>query len=603
MTESGTRIVIRHLSGSKVNQIDQFDLAGLQEITLGRDPKSTVPFDVQRDDAVSRRHAVIRIKNDKELYFRIADLNSSNGTMLNGERIGGEVELLPDDVIELGTGGPKFTFDVQPRPASLPSRTRTMGAMGAVDAAATRIVTAAQAGATAERSGVPETQERGVATTATTPAAAVTSSTLGRPVGKATIMRLLTDERRSSRQTWIAALAAVVVLAIIGGGAIWWHGQSVATQLQQQVAAQAARTEAIRTESADALAKSIGLKPADIKRLGESTVYIHVEWQLYDRGTGRQIFQKMTKVGDDMLPAYVRLEDGRLVRWLTLDSDRTSYYRAVGSDHTGSGFVINEQGFILTNKHVASSWGSVYEDFHNNNWSRGAVYTIRTDRHDVRTNMDNIRSLNQWIPENGGYLFEAAHPNPVSNDERDFYGRNGVLTVQFPGTRDEINATLLRASGQADVAEIKVDSTQSLSKLELADDNTVQIGQKIILLGYPGVSQETYGVQQSTEGGHVRDKVVYIPEPTVTEGVIAKLPTKTDRQDQSSGMTMVGSTGDTYQLDIFAGPGHSGGPVIDSTGKVIAIMSMRRVSAEHVSFAVPVSYVRELLQPQRNASP
>jgi hypothetical protein len=43
--------------------------------------------------------------------------------------------------------------------------------------------------------------------------------------------------------------------------------------------------------------------------------------------------------------------------------------------------------------------------------------------------------------------------------------------------------------------------------------------------------------------------------------------------------------------------------VIDSTGKVIAIMSMRRTSAEHVSFAVPVSYVRELLQPQRNASP
>src|SRR6202161_3629319 len=124
MTESGTRVVIRHLSGSKVNQIDQFDLAGLQEITLGRDPKSTVAYDVARDDEVSRRHAVIRIKNDKELYFRIADLNSSNGTMLNGERIGGEVELLPDDVVELGAGGPKFVFVLQPGAAARAYRRR-----------------------------------------------------------------------------------------------------------------------------------------------------------------------------------------------------------------------------------------------------------------------------------------------------------------------------------------------------------------------------------------------------------------------------------------------------------------------------------------------
>ena len=89
----------------------------------------------------------------------------------------------------------------------------------------------------------------------------------------------------------------------------------------------------------------------------------------------------------------------------------------------------------------------------------------------------------------------------------------------------------------------------------------------------------------------------------MTEGVVAKLPTKTDRRDQNSGMQMFDTTGDTYQLDIFAAPGDSGGPVINSTGKVIAIMSMRRTTAEHVSFAVPVSYVRELLQPQRNASP
>jgi serine protease Do len=140
-----------------------------------------------------------------------------------------------------------------------------------------------------------------------------------------------------------------------------------------------------------------------------------------------------------------------------------------------------------------------------------------------------------------------------------------------------------------------------LSKLDLADDNSVQIGEKIVLLGYPGVSQETIAVQKSSEGGQIREHAIYIPEPTVTEGIVAKMPTK--QHKDSDDVTTFGTTGDTYQLDIFAGPGHSGGPVLNSSGKVIALLSLVSTSAQNVSFAVPVSYVRELLQPQRNASP
>jgi serine protease Do len=594
MTESGTRIVIRHLSGSKANQIDQFDLAGLQEITLGRDPKSTVAYDLQRDDQVSRKHAVIRINNDKDqLYFRLADLNSSNGTMLNGEQVGGECELLPEDVVELGSGGPKFSFDIQPRPVYLPARTRTMTAL---DPAATRLVAVADAelGATAEHNAVTETQQRA--------AVATTGTTVKGPVGRTTIMRMLYDERRNARQIWIAALAAVLVLAMLGGGALYWHSQSVATQLQQEVNAQALRAEAIRNEAAQALAKQAGLTPADIKKYGDATVYIHNLWQLYDRETNRPIFQKMTNVNGEWLPAYVRLDDGKLVRWLTLENDKDSFYKPVGKDHSGSGFVIGENGFILTNKHVAAGWTSEYEDFPYYNWNRGSVYSIRQpDRHDTERNVNLVRSLTDWVPESGGYLFETGRPYPISNNLRDFYGRNELLTVQFPGTRIDVNANLLRTSIDADVAEIKIDSTQGLSKLDLADDNSVQIGDKIILLGYPGVSQETIAVQKSTEGGQIRERAVYIPEPTVTEGIVAKMPTK-QKKDQGD-VTTFGTTGDTYQLDIFAGPGHSGGPVLDSTGKVIALLSLVSTTAQHVSFAVPVSYVRELLQPQRNASP
>jgi S1-C subfamily serine protease len=594
MTAAPAQIVIRHLSGSKSNQIDQFDLAGLQEITFGRDPSSKVVYDLRRDDEVSRKHAVIRINNDKELYFRISDLNSSNGTLLNGERIGGEVELLPNDVVELGAGGPKFMFDVQPRPANLPARTRQMGEL---DAAVTRMVDAsAEAGATLEHAAIADTQQRA-------PAAGSTSALTRAPVGKATIMRMLSDERVKSRQVWIAALAAVLVLAIIGGGAIFWHDQKVARQLETQLAAEAARAEQINNDNKQAIEKTIGLTPAAIRRLGDATVYIHNQWQLYDRETNRPVYQKMVNVGGEWLPCYVRMDDGKLVRYLTLENDKDSFYKPIGKDHSGSGFVIGDQGFILTNKHVAAGWSSEYEDFSYYNWTRGAVYYAAKpiDRRVTEKNVNKVRALTDWVPESGGYLFESKRPNLLSSGPREFFGRNEVLTVQFPGTRININANLLRTSIDADVAEIKVDSSQSVSKLELADDNSVQIGQKIILLGYPGVSQETIAVQQSSEGGTFRSRTVYIPEPTVTQGIVAKMPTKTNKRDDN--VTTFGTTGDTYQLDIFAGPGHSGGPVLNSDGKVIALLSLVSTTAQHVSFAVPVSYVRELLQPQRNASP
>jgi serine protease Do len=597
MTESGARIVIRHLSGSKANQIDQFDLDGLQEITLGRDPASTVAYDMQRDDEVSRKHAVIRIHDEKgQYYFRLADLNSSNGTMLNGEQIGGECELLPEDVVELGTGGPKFSFDMQPRPTYLPARTRTMAAM---DPAATRLVTVGgsdiEAGATAEHATVEETQQP--------PVAALTGVTVSKgPVGRNTILRMLSDERRNTRQVWIAALAAVFVLALLAGGALYWREQSVAAQLQQEVTAQALRSEAIRSEAAQALAKQAGLTPEDIKKYGDATVYIHNLWQLYDRETNRPIYQKMTNVNGEMLPAYVRMYDGKLVRWLTLENDKDSGYKPIGKDHSGSGFVIGENGFILTNKHVAAGWTSAYEDFPYYNWTRGSVYGVgQSDRHDTERNINLVHSLTDWVPESGGYVFESGRPYTISNGQREFYGRNDLLTVQFPGTRIDVNATLLRTSIDADVAEIKIESTQGLSKLELAPDNSVQAGEKIILLGYPGVSQETIAVQKSSEGGQIRERAIYIPEPTVTEGIVAKMPTK--QHKDTDDVTTFGTTGDTYQLDVFAGPGHSGGPGLNSGGKVIALLSLVSTTAQHVSFAVPVSYVRELLQPQRNASP
>ena len=126
---SQAHIVIRHLSGSKANQVEQIPLKDLHEITIGRDPTSTIAFDQRRDDVVSRRHATIRVEGGDNPVIRIRDLGSSNGTFLNGQPLTGEVEMSPEDIVELGDGGPKFSFDVQPRPANWASRTRVIDAM------------------------------------------------------------------------------------------------------------------------------------------------------------------------------------------------------------------------------------------------------------------------------------------------------------------------------------------------------------------------------------------------------------------------------------------------------------------------------------------
>lgn len=79
--------------------VGELFLLDLPVMTIGRDPISDI---VLNDPEVSRQHARL---NRVEDGFAVQDLGSTNGTFIDGERIGGEPVLLqPGQKLDLGSG-------------------------------------------------------------------------------------------------------------------------------------------------------------------------------------------------------------------------------------------------------------------------------------------------------------------------------------------------------------------------------------------------------------------------------------------------------------------------------------------------------------------
>jgi serine protease Do len=594
-----TRIVIRHLSGSKINQVEQFPLKDVQEITIGRDPSSDIAYDQRRDDVVSRRHAAIRVEGEGEdLAFWLRDLNSSNGTLVNGAPVTDEVDLLPDDTIELGAGGPKFTFDVQPRPEGLASRTRVMGAL---DATASRAV-AAVAGTAEHHPNVTGTKEIGGALTTGT-----RESAAGRAVvGKDTVLRMLFQEREKSTRIWMSSLAAVIAVLVVAGGGLYWHSRTVASQIREEAAQ---RSEQVRALADQNVNRQIGTTAKEIaSKYGASTVRIEVAWRMIDMVTGKPLFQKVVwdKKTSKYYPAFIKFEN-ELYRWITLeDPDRHNI--GIRGEYNGSGFVVNENGLILTNKHLAAAWMLPFDDVGldiNTDVKKGIVFPFEKKKRQktefVSLESKEVKALQKWVPQFGYPVFRDKEPFLLDglqtmNDVRAFNGVTERLEVRFPGERLSTNATLVRASTEADVALIKIEPLGGLKPLELAEEEKLEVGDKIVVLGYPDVSPQTVIERTAVENNRINRRKEIIPDPTVNEGIISVLGQKFRQEGE---FTVTGVLGDTFQMSINAtGVGNSGGPVFNAKGQVIGLFTYvsNRKQEVRATYAVPIHHGRELMK-------
>jgi len=120
--------------------------------------------------------------------------------------------------------------------------------------------------------------------------------------------------------------------------------------------------------------------------------------------------------------------------------------------------------------------------------------------------------------------------------------------------------SILAFDRRKDIAIIKI-SGFDLPSVSLGNSNHAQVGEPVLIVGSP------LGL-----------------EGTVTTGVISSI-----RDDPSSSGFKV------LQTDAAANPGNSGGPLVNQQSEVIGILTFKAKGSENLNFAIPVNYLRGLI--------
>jgi S1-C subfamily serine protease len=128
-------------------------------------------------------------------------------------------------------------------------------------------------------------------------------------------------------------------------------------------------------------------------------------------------------------------------------------------------------------------------------------------------------------------------------------------------TGQRLEAKIIAAEAQIDLALLKVESDQDVVVLPLGDSDNIRVGDLAVVFGYPFGRQSTMNLGIiSRAGKSYRDSASY----------------------------------DMIQTDAGAYPGGSGGPLLNSNGHVIGVITMASERG-NMGFAVPINVVKRIL--------
>jgi S1-C subfamily serine protease len=533
------RFAIVHLSGSRRGKTEEFEV---NRLTVGTDPANDLTFDPARDPVVLPWHAEFSVEHC-DLILR--DRGTQGGTFVNHQCIT-EIILQDNDLVMFGREGPKVRIRIKPGAYA------NCKPLHDILCDCRDIAKAAQHGW-------------------------FTSTAL--------FFRHLLSELAFHATIPVRLLAGVIVLlpAVLLAGLLytnyssrWTYDRQISGLLSQLETGKVSR-EAMEQKiqkGRDQTAESVQILKQEVERLS-----ILLQGKEKGHATEEDIVtlkQRLRTVEAEMAASekiissfrggvallqgtYGFAEKGtrRLLRYQGVDAEGEPLRDADGNplftfegdtplvtaSFTGTGFLVDTQGFMLTNRHLANPW-----------------------------------EMDQGAKQLMGKGLEP---------------RLFMLRAFFPDVPTPFDLRVIKVSDEADVALVKFDpGNLRLPVLSLGRGmGKAAVGDPILLMGYPA----------GLDGPLAR-----ADQATISE-ILQRAGEDTDNLAQELAnrklirpLTTQGHIGDTQSNQLIYDAqttfGGSGGPVLNMQGEVIAInhMILRRFGG--ANFGVPIKFGIELLR-------
>jgi len=238
---------------------------------------------------------------------------------------------------------------------------------------------------------------------------------------------------------------------------------------------------------------------------------------------------------------------------------------------SGSGFVINPSGYILTNSHVISQESVKrlqMEDLLKQAANTKGLDTEQLDPQDLRGWQQFAEDAIQTLINKSQFNLKTQVTvlNPSDSQESQI----GLLKNGFPAEIVSVNNNFYE--DEKDIGLIKIVS-ENLPALKLKDGNSSSVGNKIYAFGFPAT-------------GEFNNRSPL--EATLTVGIISSL-----KYSQNKDFKI-------FQTDAKISRGSSGSPLFDENGEVVGIVTFQTYSqseelGDNFAFAVPILLAKTVL--------